>query len=258
MPSDPNNQTFPNDAFISYSRKDKEFAARLQETLGKYKPPKGLNLPQRNLVVFRDEEDFTGVEYHASLEKHLKNSRKMIVLCSPHARKSQYVNDEIRRFAQERGKENIIPVLVSGIANNEAKPEQEEEKAFPEALCEIMEMPLAASYVGFDSKKQDKVNKGVFYGAWYKILADLYDISRNEIEERDKRRQARQRNILIMTVSAVFLIVTSLAAYAWIQKSEAEKRMRIAQAQQLAAQSKLHQLTHAGNYYGFHDLMEAP
>ena len=74
------------------------------------------------------------------------------------------------------------------------------------------------------------MNKGVFYGAWYKILADLYDISRNEIEERDKKRQARQRNILIGAVSAVFMIVTSLAVYAWLQKSEAEKRMRIAQA----------------------------
>ena len=136
MPSDPDSQTFLNDAFISYSRKDREFAARLQEALGKYKPPKGLKLPQRRLVVFRDEEDFTGTEYHASLEKHLKNSRKMIVLCSPNARRSQYVNDEIRLFVKERGRENIIPVLVSGIPNNEAKPEQEEEKAFPEALCE--------------------------------------------------------------------------------------------------------------------------
>jgi hypothetical protein len=179
--ADSKQQTFVNDAFISYSRKDREFAARLEKVLRNYKPPKGLNLPQRNLVVFRDEEDFTGVEYHASLEKHLKNSRKMIVICSPHARKRQFVNDEIRLFAQERGKENIIPVLISGIPNNEAKPEQEEEKAFPEALCEAMEMPLAAS--------------------------------------------------------AVFLIVTSLAVYACVQKTEAERRMRIAQAQQLVAQS---------------------
>ena len=236
MPTESDSQTFLNDAFISYSRKDKDFAAKLEKALKNYKPPKGLNLPQRNLFVFRDEEDFTGGEYHASLEKHLKNSRKMIVVCSPNARKSSYVNDEIRRFAQERGKEDIIPVLISGIPNNEAKPEQEEEKAFPEALCEAMEMPLAASYIGFDPKK-DKVSKGVFYGGWYKILADLYDISRNEIEERDKRRKARQRNILIGAVSAVFLIITSLAVYAWVQKTEAERRMRIAQAQQLAISS---------------------
>ena len=35
------------------------YAARLEKALAKYTPPKGMNLPQRNLVVFRDEDDFT-------------------------------------------------------------------------------------------------------------------------------------------------------------------------------------------------------
>lgn len=82
MPTELDNQTFLNDTFISYSRKDREFVARPEKTLRNYRPPKGLNLPQRNLVVFRDKEDFTCVEYHASLEKHLKNSRKPFVLFS--------------------------------------------------------------------------------------------------------------------------------------------------------------------------------
>ncbi len=69
MPNESDNPTFLNDAFISYSRKDREFAAKLEKALNNYKPPKGLNLPRRNLVVFRDEEDFTGVEYHASLDE---------------------------------------------------------------------------------------------------------------------------------------------------------------------------------------------
>jgi hypothetical protein len=220
--ADNKQQTFVNDAFISYSRKDKEFAARLEKALRNYKPPKGLNLARRNLVVFRDEEDFTGGEYHASLQKHLNNSRKMIVICSPHSRKSDFVNDEIRRFAQERGKENIIPVLISGIPNNEAKPEQEEEKAFPEELCKVMEMPLAASYIGFDPKK-DKVNKGVFYSAWYKILADLYDISRNEIEERDRKRRRNARIAVAAVVILIFTVISYLAIYAWNKKQVADR-----------------------------------
>jgi hypothetical protein len=230
MPTESDRQTFLNDAFISYSRKAREFAAKIEKALKNYKPPKGLNLPQRNLIVFRDEEDFTGVEYHASLEKHLKNSRKMIVICSPHARKSDFVNDEIRRFAQERGKENIIPVLISGIPNNEAKPEQEEEKAFPEALCEAMEMPLGASYIGFDLKK-GKVNKGVFYGAWYKILADLYDISRNEIEERDKKRQIQTRNRWIAGAGIVIIILAVALVFALISRQN-EMEARKGEAEQ--------------------------
>jgi hypothetical protein len=138
MPPDVEKPTFTNDAFISYSRKDIDFARKLEKALEEYKPPRALKLPRRNLVVFRDEADFTGVEYKESIEKHLKNSKKMIIICSRDARKSKYVNGEIRRFAEARDADNIVPVLLSGIPNNEATPGQEDEMAFPEALCEAM------------------------------------------------------------------------------------------------------------------------
>ena len=57
------------------------------------------------------------------------------------------MSDEIRFFAEKRGSQNIIPVLLSGIPNNEAlQPEQEEQKAFPQCLWEVMSMPQAASF----------------------------------------------------------------------------------------------------------------
>src|SRR5262245_61126328 len=89
-------RTYRNDAFISYSRKDREFAQKLEKALENYQPPKGLPLPQRRLEIFRDEEDLTGVEYYRSIEKNLKDSSKLIVICSPNARKSDFVGDEIR------------------------------------------------------------------------------------------------------------------------------------------------------------------
>jgi hypothetical protein len=57
------------DAFISYSRKDKEFARKLDRALKAYTPPRALDVPQRHLDVFRDEEDFTGADYHASIAR---------------------------------------------------------------------------------------------------------------------------------------------------------------------------------------------
>lgn len=180
------------DAFISYSRKDKTFAEQLEKALEQYTPPKELNVPQRHLDIFRDEEDFTGTEYHHSLEKHLKDSDKLIVLCSPHSHSSQYVNEEIRRFAEEKGRDNIISLLVGGIPNNEAKPGQEAECAFPETLCEGQDMPLAANYLSFNPKK-DKINKGTFEGAWYTTLANIYGISRSELEQRETKRQMQER-----------------------------------------------------------------
>ena len=60
MEADVQKPTFINDAFISYSRKDIEFARKLEKALEDYKPPRDIKVPQRNLVVFRDETDFTG------------------------------------------------------------------------------------------------------------------------------------------------------------------------------------------------------
>ena len=185
-------RSYKHDAFISYSRRDEAFASELQKALERYNPPKDLELAQRHLNIFRDKDDFTAGEYYQKIDKHLEDSAKLMVICSPEARKSKYVNDEIRRFTQKRGAAHIIPIILSGIPNNEAKPGQEEDLAFPEALCEAMEMPLAASYLGFDSRK-DRVNKDSFFTAWSATLSELYGISRSEMEQREKRRRTRTR-----------------------------------------------------------------
>ena len=57
------------DAFVSYSRIDKAFAAALTRTLESYKAPKDLALPQRNLKIFRDEAAAREDPYSAPTEK---------------------------------------------------------------------------------------------------------------------------------------------------------------------------------------------
>jgi len=231
------------DVFISYSRKDKEFARRLAKILEDYSPPRALNAPHRNLVVFRDESDFTGTEYHESIERHLRSSAKMILICSPHSRNSSYVNEEVRRFVHARGANNVIPLILSGIPNNEARPGQEYEMAFPDALLEVMELPLAISYVGFDPHR-DKIDKGSFYGSWCTILANLYDLSRTEIEQRDKKRQVRKRLTAIGLVTAVIAALLVLSIYSWISRGEAIHQRKLAEKQKDVALNAFYQLTY--------------
>jgi len=207
------------DAFISYSRKNEEFAAKLEQALEKYKPPKELKLPSRYLDVFRDKADFTAGEYHARLEKNLKESTNLIVICSPDARASDYVNDEIRRFAKLRGTDHIIPVLLRGIPNNEARANQEKEMAFPQALCDLMGMPLAVNYSGFDVA--DKINKGDFLDAWHMLLANIYDISRSEIEQREKKRRTRTRRLIYSTLSVSIAVLSVLLALTFLSRMQA-------------------------------------
>jgi len=103
-----------------------------------------------------------------------------------------------------------------------------------------MQMPLAASYLGFNLRK-DKINKDIFYGSWFKILADIYEVSRDEIEERDKKRQARRRRMTIAGVAAVILILSGALIFSLISRNqavrardEAERRYREALSRKLA------------------------
>jgi TIR domain/WD domain, G-beta repeat len=220
---DQSSAEYRNDAFISYSRRDRSFAVLLEKALEAYSPPRGLALPSRALQVFRDESDFTGVEYHESVSKHLSNSAKLIVLCSPHARASEYVNDEIRRFVQSRGAGNVVPVLVSGKANNEAGPEQEGEMAFPQALVEAMKMPLAVSYLDFDPAR-NSVSKGVFYGPWCTLLANLYGVSRSEIEQRETRRRARRLRTIVSVVGIIIVALSAALVVTVLSRNEATRQ----------------------------------
>ncbi|PJG56121.1 hypothetical protein CVM73_04700 [Bradyrhizobium forestalis] len=234
----PVESSFAHDMFISYSRKDLQFAQLLERALAAYAPPKGLGVPARRLRVFRDQSDLTGVEYHQSIARHLRDSRKLILLCSPHARASAFVNDEVKQFAAARGAENIIPLLIGGLPNNEASPDQEALKAFPDALCEAMQMPLAGDYRNFDARR-DKPDKGTFHGSWYTLLANLLELSRSEIEQRDRKRATRRRAVAIGTVSGVIALLSIAFVVTLFSQREAVRQRDQAEHRRIVALVKL-------------------
>jgi WD40 repeat protein len=200
------------DAFISYSRADRDFAVALETALEAYRPPHELQLPNRYLSVFRDEDDFTGTEYTIAVKRHLRDSRKLIVICSPAARASRYVAEEIRFFGEVNGSEHIIPVLLAGIANNEGTPGREAELAFPDALCDVMPIPLAASYRGWIPGRH-RVSRGQFESAWLTILANLCDVERSVLEQRERRRQIRFRHTWMASAAALVLVFSALTVW---------------------------------------------
>src|SRR6266851_2258863 len=229
---------FVHDIFISYSRRNGDVARAIERALENYRPPKGLAAPQRRLNVFLDEHDFRGVEHFEAVDRALNASRKLLVVCSPDARSSRYVNDEVRRFASARDAAHIVAILVAGVPNNEATPDNTAEMAFPEALCEVLQMPLAADYRGFDARK-NKVDKGVYYGSWYTMLANLLDLDRDEIEQRDKKRRMRARAIggaavvAIVTALSIALLVTLRA-----RNGERQQREVAVRSEALAVQRR--------------------
>lgn len=227
----------PLDAFISYSRRDRDFTARLEAALKAYRPPRELAVAQRTLAVFRDESDIEAGDYDEVIGRHLAQSRRLIVVCSPAARASRYVDDEIARFVRLHGAQAVVPVLIDGLANNEAGPDQQDRMAFPSALVAAMQMPLAVSWRGFDPKR-DKVDRGAFEGPWYQLLAHLYGVSRAEIEQRDKRRQQRRRRIAWSITGAVVLVLCVALVLTLLARNEAVRQRDLAEQRRLAMQAR--------------------
>ena len=229
------------DAFISYSRKDKAFAQRLERSLEGYRPPRDLPVAQRHLDVFRDEEDFVGTEYSRAVDLHLTQSNKLIVICSPAARASRYVDDEIQRFLRTHAPDNLIPVLLHGIPNNEATSPEDAACAFPRALCDALEIPLAADFRGIDLQR-DRLDRGAWAGAWFSLLANLYGQSRALIEQRETRRLARKRRItagivmsIIAALSVALVVSLVFRQQAIEQRNEAVRQRAIAEREAIAA-----------------------
>ena len=70
-------------------------------------------------------------------------------------------------------------------------------------------MPLAAEYRGWDEGRE-RIDRGRFESSWYKLLADIYagyGVDRSGIEQREKRRQQRTRQIRTAVVTALVLVL---------------------------------------------------
>jgi hypothetical protein len=90
-------------AFISYSQRDREHAKRLHTALESYRVPKGVSAPlqpNRRLGRFFRDDDETGAsgDLGATLREALEQSENLIVICSPNAARSKWVNAEIEHF----------------------------------------------------------------------------------------------------------------------------------------------------------------
>lgn len=198
---------FRYDLFISYSHADRAFAARLERALARYRPPFGAGLTPARLAVFRDESEAAGVHLSQGLQDALAASRKLIVVCSPAARRSTWVGEEIAAFAAMHGADDIIPVIVSGLPNDEAERTQRpEESAFPPALMAALPgTPWCPDFRG-DADRARPVVKT--WPAWFHLLAAIYGVPRETIEQKERRRN-------IVRTAAAALIFAAVGAAGW-------------------------------------------
>ncbi|MEY2866030.1 MAG: hypothetical protein RIQ43_56 [Pseudomonadota bacterium] len=208
-------------AFISYSHSDESWARWLQRTLEAYRLPKSLrqsqpNLPARLFPIFRDRDELaSGGDLSESIRKAMDDSDALIVICSPAARASHWVNEEIRRFRASGRGHRIFCLLVAGSPDPHSP-----DCAFPAAILQdengnISHEPLAADATpGGDGKRN----------AMLKIAAGLLDVGVDDLKRRDAQRQARFWSIVAAGAIFIAMLTIGLAVYALNAKRESEIR----------------------------------
>jgi len=184
-------------AFISYSHADHGWALWLHKALETYKVPKqviGLTTPVGTVPkklgrVYRDEaEEGAASELGPRIETALETSDAQIIIASPKSARSQWVDQEIRKF-KSLGRETRIFVLIVDGDPNAKDPAQE---CFPDALKwkagpdgELSDEP--AEPLAVDVRKFGK------HDALVRIAAGILGLGYDDLKQRDLQRQRAER-----------------------------------------------------------------
>jgi tetratricopeptide (TPR) repeat protein len=206
-------------AFVSYSHRDSTWARWLHKALEGYAIDKDLvgrdtplgPVPKTLRPIFRDREDFSaGHSLSEQTIAALAASQFLIVVCSPRAAQSKYVDEEIRRFKALGRADHVIAVIVDGEPNDPAR------ECFPPALRGKVgadgvltgerEDPIAADLRRQGDGKVLAVQKAV---------ARLIGVSLDEVRRRAVAAWRRKTTIATLAglCAAVLLIVSGYLAW---------------------------------------------
>ncbi|HTI31044.1 MAG TPA: TIR domain-containing protein [Sphingomonas sp.] len=220
-------------AFISYSHSDQAVARWLHQALETYRVPRDLigspsefgPVPKKLPPVFRDRDELPASgDLGERLRAALADSRFQIVLCSPKAAQSHWVNEEILSFKRMHGERRTLAVIASGEpyagGDTECFPEALRFQLDPDgSLSDRPAEPIAADLrPGKDGRRL----------ALLKLIAGISDVQLSALVRRDAAR--RQRRLIWITGASlsVMVLTIGLAIYAESQRRVAVRKQLLA------------------------------
>lgn len=215
-----NKHSFKYTAFLSYSHRDTAMARRIHRALERFRidehlargaTPVGPD-PSSLRPIFRDREEFSaGKSLDVQTHEALEASAFLILLCSPSAARSEYVNQEVLLFRQLGRGADIIPVIIEGT------PDGGDDECFPPA----MRFRVSAAGKITRRKEEDILAADVRSSGdgWEltiaKIVARMIGVGTDAVFARAERERKRITRIRTMVASliAVLAVGGSLFAY---------------------------------------------
>ena len=225
-------------AFISYSSKDINAANRIHNKIEGYRLPTVLRneleansetrYPKRISPLFWDMTDLPPTLLKKAIVKELKDSRFLLLICTPKSAKSEWVNREVEHFILMGRYERIIPYIIEGVPNS-GNPDTE---CFPPILRKKREF---ISYSDWTEEKNaehqaklhaildgiDDELKGVSLSgegariSRLKVIARMLEVAPDTIIQRDKQRQKKRIFWSSFAAMCFVILFTCLGLWTW-------------------------------------------
>ncbi|MBS0362602.1 MAG: tetratricopeptide repeat protein [Proteobacteria bacterium] len=236
-------------AFISYSHRDKQLAQWLHRQVESYRIPAKLvgkvtgvgTVPRRLRPIFRDREELPASgDLSAELSGALRKSMFLVVICSPAAAKSRWVNEEILQFKRVHGDSRVLAVIADGepYASDSEIPGSHDSECFPQALryrmgedgklSDIPAEPIAA-----DVRREADGHRL----ATQKLIAGLTGLRLDDLVRRENQRRIAQITTVAVGAMMGMVVTGGLAFYANSLRIEANEQRTIAQHEAAAARA---------------------
>jgi len=201
-------------AFLSYSHKDAVQARRLHRRLERYRIPRRLvgtmgrhgPVPARLTPIFLDRDELPAAgDLSTTVRTALATSDHLIILCSPNAAASLWVDREIAAFRELRPGRPILAAIL------DADPVG----CFPAALVAHGVEPLAADL--------RRAGDGRQLG-FLKLVAALAGVDLDALVQRDAARRVRSVMAVTLVALVAVLAMAVLLVLAIDARREAERQ----------------------------------
>jgi WD40 repeat protein len=257
------------DAFVSYSHAvDGRLAPALQRGLQRLARPW---YRARASAIFRDETGLA-VSPHlwASIVRALDDSEWFVVLCSPEAAVSEWVEREIDHWLARRRTDRILLVLTDGdLVWDRARGDFDAARstALPPALLgHFGDEPRHLDLRWARGEEQLDVRHARFRTAVAELAAPIRNMARDELEAEDVRQHRRTMRLArgATTVLVLLLVITLTATLVAVQQRRdaqrasagARREAGTAQAEARRAEAEKHRAEAVAAILGSRQLAE--
>ena len=221
------------DAFLSYSRVDEALAMGLQRGLQRLMKPWSR---VRSIKVFRDIPSLgPDARLERSIEQALGRSTWLVLLASPEAAASRWVNHEVEWWLEHRSAERLLIVVAAGEVTWDPDNADIGGSAIPPTLRgRVPEEPgwLDARWSRNASADDSRVHDAVAG-----LASTIKGLTKDEVfaaDVREHRRTMRLARLAVATLGVLLVAAIVGGVVAHLQRNTAQTQATLALSRQLA------------------------